>query len=756
MKIAYLIAAGALIFLLGGEASPTSRKIDENILSGNIRLRLKHGIWKLWKEKPVYQDMFLDLNCHQSKCNTEIWGYAPKFNMDVDHHGIVEIINTKNSIKIQVKMNIKPHPWAKESNQAHYKIELIPKDNQLLGSYSAKYNGKTLQNSAKGIITSEYPQSIPNHQVIKPQEHPRIIFTKEEIPILRKKATTESGKVIIAQLKKALESEIYYTLPQGYGPNGGYHAAAHCFLSILDENPDSAETAWKIVEKSIANPGPRLLEQSSIVAGVALAYDLCYNFWDKQRLEKTTKWLAKEIIHLVNGGGDDWNGQPHSNWNARARSAAGLAALAILKEPEEFFPSKNTFISNSSDTWLFLKKTERNIQRYLKNALGESGFGTEGDLYTRESVQAILPFIVGYRNVLGKNLVKNSNLEWILPHYMMRMVEVDNRLEASTYGAHRVSPDGALFALGLGSTSDRFLEAAYWFFNRHYGLEGDQTFGINEYAPHEAIFLFADYREEIQPQNPTDILDKVLIDRQKGFFAFRNQWQDENDIVASIYLKQEPLGQSWSFPDVGSFRISGLGKHWAKAGPGDGKNESENVVFLPKIKPWRISKPIFFKSRYDGSSILSLRTNNFVDKKSKKGLAGIRSFAVDYSKVSGVPALFVIADKFLGDNNHQDFQDKTWIMHTDGKVSINGQSFTISGENKATMEGTFVAPSQVKITYQDGKILATGGNEFLVVMTLQKGDAPPVEISGTGLNAKIRVGGQRIGFNKDKIELAVF
>ena len=237
---------------------------------------------------------------------------------------------------------------------------------------------------------------------------------------------------------------------------------------------------------------------------------------------------------------------------------------------------------------------------------------------------------------------------------------------------------------------------------------------------------------------------------------FRNQWQDRDDVVASIYLKQEPLGQSWSFPDVGSFRISGLGAHWAKAGPGDGKNESENVVFFPKLKSWKGSKPIFFQTRTDGSSILSLRTNNIFLKKSKKGIAGIRSFAVDYSQISGVPGLFVIVDRFIGGGEEEEFQDKTWIMHVDGKVSIDGQTFTISAQNGATMKGTFITPSQVKISYQDGKILATGGDEFFVVMTLQKGEAPPLEISGKGLNAKIRVGGQRIGFNKDKIILGIF
>jgi hypothetical protein len=76
------------------------------------------------------------------------------------------------------------------------------------------------------------------------------------------------------------------------------------------------------------------------------------------------------------------------------------------------------------------------------------------------------------------------------------------------------------------------------------------------------------------------------------------------------------------------------------------------------------------------------------------------------------------------------------------------------------MKGTFVAPSQVKISYQKtqtgGKILATGGNDFFVIMTVQQGQAPPVTISGRGLDAMVRVGKQTVHFGSYRIFLGVF
>ncbi|MEQ8752770.1 MAG: hypothetical protein RID09_04510 [Coleofasciculus sp. G1-WW12-02] len=76
----------------------------------------------------------------------------------------------------------------------------------------------------------------------------------------------------------------------------------------------SCSTALKTVQ--------RLLEHSTVVAGVALAYDLCYPAWDEEQVQQVADWLASQTALLVKGtAGDGWNPNPPSNWNARARGA---------------------------------------------------------------------------------------------------------------------------------------------------------------------------------------------------------------------------------------------------------------------------------------------------------------------------------------------------------------------------------------------------------------------------------------------------
>jgi hypothetical protein len=340
------------------------------------------------------------------------------------------------------------------------------------------------------------------------------------------------------------------------------------------------------------------------------------------------------------------------------------------------------------------------------------------------------------------------------------MVVKEGQLQLSPYGRHRRGPDGSLFALGLDLVPERFLPGIYWFYNRHLGLSGDRSFGIGRDFPFEAAFALAGYREDIVSQNPAEIFGRTLVDERKGFYLFRNQWQDGDDFVASIYLQRQPLGGSWSFPDVGSFRIRGLGEEWAKAGPGDKKREGENVVVLPHTKTWDSAQPTFWRSSADGSGIVSLKTNSIVrrDGEQKVGIAAMRSFAVDYSGTAGVPGLFVVADKFIGSVAAPDFRDKAWVMNTKGDVTIKDNTFLIRSPSGATMQGTFVAPAPVKLSWQQdgqGKIIrATGGDQFLVVMTVQRGSAPPVKVAGTGLDAQIQVGDRLIFWANERIVLS--
>lgn len=755
MKKTYLFGA-FLTLLVGGAAAPNFNQIDPKLLSGNINLKLKQGVWRLLDEKPIFQDLELYLSCEQSQCQSQVWGYAPKFNPDVDHQGTVKVTQKNNAWLVDVDLKILPSPWSEKLENAQYNIELVPNKAQLIGSYTGNYNNRILQGKVTGTINPLWPKPVANFQPIQPQEHPRLIFRKSDISLLKEKAKTPVGQAILAQLNQSLKQPIDYG---GYVPNGGYHATGYCLQAILNEDPKPAETAWNIVEKSMSTPGNRLLEQSAVVAGVALAYDLCYPQWNQERQEQTATWLYRQADQLLKGdspkkGG--WNSTPWSNWQARARGASGLAALAIIGDPLRI---DQATLQRQPPLYL-AQRSEQNIKRYLMTAIGNQGFGTEGDHYTTEPwILSVIPFLQASKKVLGEDLVTDAKAAWMLPHYVMRSLSSDPSLPIAAYGRHRRYAGKSLYAMGLGLVPDSFLPAVMWVFDRSIGERGDRSFGIE--SPYQAAYILAGYPKSPKMTNPAEIFDHTLVDEEKGFYVFRNRWQDNDDFIASIYALDQPLSDSWKFPDVGSFRILGLGGHWAIPGPSEPQWKNENVVVMPNVNPWSKGKSIVFQSRSDGSGIVSLITNPLVRPKSDPpvGVRSIRSFAVDYSGASGSPGLFVVVDHFIGSTQEQEFKDKIWVMHTSGQVSIKNNTFTIQ-ENGATMQGTFITPKSVELslskTTTGNQILAKGEDDFFVVMTVQKGKAPPVQVTGTGLDSQVTVGQQQITFIKDKIVLAKF
>ncbi|MEM8642808.1 MAG: hypothetical protein AAGG51_28920 [Cyanobacteria bacterium P01_G01_bin.54] len=761
MKLILASLGVRLLWWVGGGWPVVAQLLPQG-LNGTIRITLEDGLWKPTPEGVSYQDLTLDLVCRNNRCDRHIWGYAPGFNQ-ADHLGTVTVIpRGDRAWQLQVQLDLAPDPWRPQTGTAQYQIELEQTQGQWSGTYSGivdlleidadTVNAQAVAGHLSRVSREPLPRSLPGHRPIAPGEHPRLIVRRQDRAALRRKIATSDGKRILKRLQETLNTQPNYG---GYAPNGGYYAAGYCFLSFLNEDVQAAAQGWQIVQQAISQPGPRLLEQSPIVAGVALAYDLCYPAWTVEQRKSVTTWLAQETAILIAGTSDrGWNPHPISNWNARARGAAGLATLAILGEPADSLPAD----VDTETLGRWLKIAERNVQRFLTLGLGDRAFGSEGDHYTVEPMRfCVLPFLQAHKNVLGQDILQGSGGEWLLPQYLMRAIVVESQPTIPTYGRHRSSFSPALLPVGLHTVPHELLPGVLWVLNQQFGQPHNPTFGIE--WPSDAVSLLAAYPESpepVEPQNPVQVWGRVLVDGQKGFYLFRDRWQDSQDFVASLYAKHEVFRSSWSFPEAGSFRIWGLGGRWAAAGPSENRRESENVVVLPGIPAEGEAQTTAFASQANGSGVVSLQMDNVYRTRRNPpvGVRSLRSFAVDYSGASGAPGLFVVVDQFEANN-----LETVWTMHTAEAVTqIDEHRFTLQSAVGTTLQGTFIAPSAVQITVEPTerghKILATGDNAFFVVMTVQARQAPTLEIVGTGLNSRVSVGQQQITFQEGRIVLA--
>jgi len=193
----------------------------------------------------------------------------------------------------------------------------------------------------------------------------------------------------------------------------------------------------------------------------------------------------------------------------------------------------------------------------------------------------------------------------------------------------------------------------------------------------------------------------------------------------------------------------------------------------------------------------------------RSGITGMRSMAVDYSGRCGAPCMVVLVDRIRGGKtkswtwqleskaesagkSQKDPQREGWItfrgrsfnnprngqllfsesqpIEGDDRIELHQDGFTFT-QGDATLRATFVTPTKPRLElaekaqYRDmpkfgvrrdssKAIFAEGGDAFFVVLTFQKGPAPNVKvIGGSGLDAKVQVGGQTVSFDGEKIVL---
>ena len=598
-------------------------------------------------------------------------------------------------------------------------------------------------------------------------EHPRLVFHKKDIPVLKAKLNSDVGEAIIRQLKKRLDVKpIAQTI--------GYHAAAHAFLGILYDDNNEIDIACELVEKTITdqlkvfvrstarhpqseeplwNSSYKMIFRAAPLLGISLAYDLCYGLWKEGFSIRVAGELEKKCGEMLAGGGFGWNDSPWSNWQAITKGAAGVAALSVIGDPG----TSPTLIHS-------LYAAKEGILRHFDEGMGDHGWTAEGFNYLRyELCHGILPFLQAYKSVMGEDIVAGTIAKWFMPFYVMQILKLE-QLCVPFYGRHypehelwqRTMYRSGDLAMGLGTVLEKYKPALLWTFNHSFGMEGDQSFDI--FNPHDAIFALSNYPIELTPINPETVLPRCWEDIKKGYYVFRKVWRDENDFITTINLNAMPHGRSHSFRDAGSFRIIGLGNQWAVQKYKDGHLRcSENVVQEPNTTGWHGARLTYRSFESDGSGTISMNMDDVYtggdtfEEVIDIGIQAMRSFLVDYSGRSECPGLYGVLDRFHGGGR------KSWVMHTTGKVSLCDRGFAIEGNNGAYMKGIFAVPRTIQLSIEDygegTTIQATGGDEFFVAMVVYKEGCPEMSVLETHLEVKIQIGSQVMSFDGEKLVL---
>ncbi len=598
-----------------------------------------------------------------------------------------------------------------------------------------------------------WPAEVEGHAEPEPGEHPRLLFRRDDLPALRQRAQTPEGQAILKRLRELLDGEDGRAMPERYNPNRGRqgrdgaaspvsdaddgeaftfsHAVGYGLLWQLTEDEQYAELGRKSVELMLEGQRDRdnrysfrdplgALRAGPSLGMMALAYDLLYDSWDDDFREKVTRAIERyneggssELSALVRGARHN----PRSNhWGMQVGGGA-LALLAIRHNPEVADPDR---IEN------LIESSKRSMKRNMTEGFGSGGYFAEGDGTGIMSSHIIfLTALQAWQCSAGQDFISpRPHAQWLSLRWILLTIPQGEDMgnlrsgfpERGGYPHNIWARSGisgaAKFAIGYGALPEEPRAGLWWYYN-HYIRDWDEAnstpFDTTAAYPHYTVFAFVNTPLDLEPVYPGEVMPQYVHDDRWGFFAFRNRWQDEDDIVISQLTRR-----TQAYMPHGPERNLTIWHH--------GKRERWG---------WVPRQHEHFEPMADGSAIIG-RPDNWL--------------GIDFSGASGAAGMLVMAGDNVPAENRRELDGLTYSFRF------------LTDENTTApdprVEGDRIVIGEQAVWFEDGRLRLqeTAGP--------WEGPAPlyRIEVADfvwAGRSHEVRLEGQAVARLPDEIELAL-
>lgn len=562
-------------------------------------------------------------------------------------------------------------------------------------------------------VEDQHWVAVPSYMPPSPGEHPRLFFRKADLPRIRDRAAMAEGKIIMAQLRLLLGGgeAMPEALPKATAayqnvdkdlPIGAYtlwHGAGFGLLYQVTGDRKYADLGKECVELAMQGTRDRddryayvspggFLRAGPSVSAIAMAYDLCYDGWDAEFRTSVAKSLQD-----YNGGKTTRDGGgvmtmerlalkpqmgPHSNHWGGEVGGAGIALLAIRGDPGTDLAKVDSY----------LEGVHGNFLRAIREGHGDRGYFNEhhgaGQINTDTAMTA---FVLAARTAWGRDYAATwADVRWLALQWAQLICQVNDgkpyypaASDGGSYGGiyferHGLSRGGQ-FVQGMGLLSAKEQQALLWTYQTYIApteakvypahiSPGNTTTCDVVLYPHRAAIALATWPMGVTAANPATVLPKATFDSRKGFFVFRNRWQDSDDITVSFLSNARGDGPNdinvWAF---GARQYFG----WADRG-----------------------LPDYWAAAEDGSAVL--------------GLGKRTHYAIDYSKASGADA--VVVRLTTGE----------WPQRAGKGNAVSGKAAASGGKVQITQLNVGTAKAEVLTLAADGRHPAVKTQENAIII----------------------------------------
>lgn len=428
-----------------------------------------------------------------------------------------------------------------------------------------------------------WPAAVAGHVPLTAGEHPRLFLRKAELPALKARAATPEGQAIIARLRQLLDGKDGTAMPpamrSGEPPHGDKSTPVEQPIGCLSlSHPAGYGLLWQLTgEQRYADLGKQCAQlmldgyrdrdgkaryslrqpSGALRAGpslgwFALGYDLCYDGWDPEFRKQVARAIetydegdGMSLDELVKGA----RHFPASNhWGMQVGGGA-MAVLAITGDPE---------VADQPRLDALLKTSQAAMIRNLTEGFGDGGYFSEGDgTGSMASHIIFLSALQAWSVSQGLDFIgPRPHARWTALKWIHQTIPRADKLDdlracfpARGGYPHNIwaRPDGVsgagYFAIGYAAVTPEERAGLWWFYRTHlmaHDQERGTPWDTTSLYPHHAVLAFINTPFGTEPRNPAEVMPRVARDTRHGFYAFRNRWQDSDDIVITQLTRKSP------------------------------------------------------------------------------------------------------------------------------------------------------------------------------------------------------------------------
>jgi hypothetical protein len=327
------IAVAAALCLAAAAAPVGAAQPQSGKFTGELEVVLWDGVFHGERPDEGAANLIVDLSATDGRWD-RAWGTALGYSNGL-HYGLVQEASvTGDAIRLQIGILVSGDQWRKETGHGTYTIELkrTPRGD-FEGRYTGVFNSQEIAGAASGAIKPPQPPPPPGFRPVEPDEHPRVLFRRSDLPQLRQRLDTPLGQAYLAQVNAMLEA---WNLQRGRRGRGDPINMGVAFA--LTGQQRFADAALEMIELYLRGNDEFVTEHGggsgscghSIVI-VALTYDLCYDGWPEAFKKQLRDRVLTELPNLLRflHCTSHANNHPCSNYYGPGYGGPAVASLAF-------------------------------------------------------------------------------------------------------------------------------------------------------------------------------------------------------------------------------------------------------------------------------------------------------------------------------------------------------------------------------------------------------------------------------------------